>query len=207
MMTMIYVMRHGESTVNVARIVKCRELDGDLTDKGRQQARLVGHWLSDKGIQRIHASPFHRAQQSAEIVSEILGLPVETDDDLREIDCGTLEGRADPEAWDLWQAASSRWGQGEWDSPFADGETMRHAHDRLQRALKRACDQDTLLVTHGGISVRILPHLVSNPHQWPMVEHLENTGLIILEPDADGRYTCGGWNVVEHLAISSDSQQ
>jgi broad specificity phosphatase PhoE len=203
---MIFLMRHGESSVNVARIVKCRELDGDLTDKGRKQAHLFGQWLSNKPIQRIRASPFHRAQQSAEIVGEILGLPVETDDDLREIDCGTLEGRADPEAWGLWEAASSRWQQGEWNADFAGGETLRHAHDRLQRALMRACEQDTLLVTHGGILVRILPYLVSNMDQWPKTDHLENTGLIILESEDDGRFACGGWNLVEHLSVDSNNQ-
>jgi broad specificity phosphatase PhoE len=200
---MIYLMRHGESTVNVDRIVKCRELDGDLTDKGREQARLVGHWLLDKGIQKIVASPFHRAQQSAEIVSQILGLPVDTDDDLREIDCGDLEGRGDPEAWQLWNDASTQWYQGEWDTPFAGGETQRQARERFERALMRACEQDQniLLVSHGGISTRILPHLVADYDAWPKTEHLANTGLILLEPSDEGRFTCGGWNVVEHLTV------
>jgi probable phosphoglycerate mutase len=207
--SMIYLMRHGESTVNVDRIVKCRELDGDLTEKGREQARLAGHWLSDKSIRRIHASPFHRTQQSAEIVSEILGLTVETDDDLREIDCGDLEGRNDPESWDLWHAASQQWYEGEWDTPFAGGETQRNAHARFQRALLHACEQSTsdqniLLVTHGGISVRMLPHFV-DLSQWPKTSHLDNTGIVVLAPTDDGRFTCGGWNMIEHLEISSES--
>ena len=35
---MIYLMRHGESVVNVERRLTCRKYDGDLTDKGRDQA-------------------------------------------------------------------------------------------------------------------------------------------------------------------------
>lgn len=197
---MIYLMRHGESTVNVAHIVKCREPSGDLTEKGREQARLAGHWLANKGIKAIHASPFHRAQQSAAMVSQILGLPVETDEDLREIDCGDLEGREDREAWDAWLTTATRWRQGKWDVAFVGGETLHTAHGRLQRALTRACDQDTLLVTHGGIVEWVLPYLITDADTLPSMKRLENTGMVVLEPCEDGRYTCGGWNLVEHLA-------
>lgn len=37
MTTTIYLMRHGESTINVARILACNRYEGDLTERGREQ--------------------------------------------------------------------------------------------------------------------------------------------------------------------------
>ena len=43
---MIYVMRHGESVVNVQRRLTCRQYDGDLTDNGREQAQKATFWFA-----------------------------------------------------------------------------------------------------------------------------------------------------------------
>ncbi|MBC6935279.1 MAG: hypothetical protein DWB42_05515 [Chloroflexi bacterium] len=54
--------------------------------------------MADKNIRCIVQSPFHRAQETAHIIGARLKLVPSADDDLREMDCGDLEGRTDP-AW------------------------------------------------------------------------------------------------------------
>ena len=61
----------------------------DLRVEGDHQhvllARGVGERLKGEGIERIIASPYGRAQETAEGIGEVLGLPFDTDDDLHEV--------------------------------------------------------------------------------------------------------------------------
>jgi broad specificity phosphatase PhoE len=202
----IYLIRHGESTLNVAHKISCKQWEGDLTEKGCEQARLAGHWLIAKevNIQTIYTSPFQRTQQTASIIGEILNLTPEIDDDLHELDCGELEGRGDQAAWDIVVSVMSQWKAGEWDARFTDsGETLSEARDRLERVLLRASrhDYDTLLVTHGGVLSRVLPYLLNTEDSIAINDDMANTGIVTLEPYDGGLYICGGWNLVEHLAL------
>jgi broad specificity phosphatase PhoE len=83
----IYFTRHGESVANLAdRELRPRPEDGDsLSERGWEQARGVGERLRGEGLEVIVASHYRRAQETAAAISEVLGLPVETDDDLHEI--------------------------------------------------------------------------------------------------------------------------
>lgn len=201
---MIYLIRHGESVLNVAHRITCKDRVGELTEKGRDQARRAGQWLKDKEIEAIYTSPFERAQETAGLIGEVIGLTPEIDDDLHELDCGELEGRDDKAAWDIVAAAMTQWKAGEWEARFTEsGESLREARDRLQAALLRACrhDGNVALVTHGGVMSRVLPYLLNTEEGIAINDHMANTGIVTVEPCDDGRYICGGWNLVEHLAV------
>ena len=87
--------RHGENQANVERIISNRSLPHGLTAKGRAQAETLAALLDENTVVAIYASPILRAQETASILSERLGLPVRTSDALREFDCGIAEGRGD----------------------------------------------------------------------------------------------------------------
>jgi probable phosphoglycerate mutase len=82
----LYFVRHGESAANASM---GRGTDGpgwdELTDLGWEQARGLGRRLEGEGLELIVASPMRRAQETAAGIAEVLGLPVETDDELHEI--------------------------------------------------------------------------------------------------------------------------
>ena len=197
---MITLMRHGESTVNVERRLTCRKYDGDLTDNGRDQAARAARWFADKGLSAIRYSPFHRAQQTAEIVGAALGITPEADADLCEMDCGSLEWRTDEESWAVWTSVYQRWLLFEPDARFPGGESYAEAVTRFKRALDRCDpDQNVLLVTHGGVTVTVIPPLCVNAAALQWVEHLVNTGIIVLEHYDAERYSCSAWNLAEHL--------
>lgn len=201
MVGLLYLMRHGESTVNLARRLTCRQFEGDLTEKGKNQAQKAADWLIDKKIKYLYTSPFHRAEQSAAVMGDTLGLSAKIDVDLCEIDCGDLEGKTDDDSWMLWRKAFDAWLKGDWEARFPGGESLREAFTRYSRILLQAAstDENTVLVTHGGITRAIVPFLCVNAAALQRISGVDNTGFIILEPYDSSRYICKSWNLIEHL--------
>lgn len=198
----IYVMRHGESVINIARVFQCKSSDGALTEAGREQAQQAAVWLQDKDIRVIYASPIERATETATIVGKTLGLAVQINNDLREIDCGDLDGRNDDTAWESWRVIFRRWVKGDWTATYPGGESLRQGYDRMWRALNSTPQQqNTLLVTHGGIMHGTLPLMCVNHAALKRIEGPAYTGIVILEPYHPNRYSCESWNLVEHLSV------
>ena len=83
----VYFTRHGESVANVSDKERTpRPPDADrLSERGWQQARGVGERLRGEGLELIVASDMRRAQETAQGIGEVLGLPVETLGELREV--------------------------------------------------------------------------------------------------------------------------
>jgi len=107
-LTELILVRHGESTGNVAREqamaaraevidIDRRDADVPLTDLGQQQARTVGRWLAGRPAGRqpqvVWSSPYRRARQTAELAlaETPLTLPVRLDERLRDRELGTLD--------------------------------------------------------------------------------------------------------------------
>lgn len=98
----VLCIRHGEAVSNITPpsegIVGS---DGDLTPTGQQQAqilaerlqKLVGaHIVPPPNNQRLYSSPYHRTQQTAAIVAELLKYEIIIDERLREIQKGDWHG-------------------------------------------------------------------------------------------------------------------
>jgi 2,3-bisphosphoglycerate-dependent phosphoglycerate mutase len=83
----LHFVRHGESLANDAdRSGRPRPSDWDaLSDRGWEQARGLGRRLQGNRLELIVASTMRRAQETAQGISDVLGLPVETDPDLHEL--------------------------------------------------------------------------------------------------------------------------
>jgi probable phosphoglycerate mutase len=83
----LYFVRHGESVANLSdRNGHKRPDDADrLSELGWEQARGLGRRLEGLGLELIVASPMTRAQETAQGIAEVLGLPIETDEDLFEV--------------------------------------------------------------------------------------------------------------------------
>jgi broad specificity phosphatase PhoE len=195
---MIYVMRHGQSTVNLQRVITCRVLEGDLTAAGRTQSGNAARWLAAKGVTQVYHSPFHRAAQTGEIIAKHLGVTPVSIDSLREIDGGELEGRSDEEAWLAWVTVYRRWLVGEWEAQFPGGESYRQGFERYAGFL-RGVGENAVVVTHGGITCSVLPYLCVNAAALQGERLLDYTGIIALERYDSGRFICRAWNSLEHL--------
>lgn len=85
-------MRHGQAYNNVQKLLVGRNLESHLTDLGQQQVKNTGQLLKAIEIHKIYSSPVIRTMETAEIVSDIVGLPFEKDERLFEIELGKLVG-------------------------------------------------------------------------------------------------------------------
>jgi len=199
-MNLIYVMRHAQSVVNVEHRISGHTLDGDLTPLGRKQANKVSEWLMGKGLTHIIHSPFHRAIQTAQIIGDQLRLSTSVNKDLCEVDCGDLDWQTDETSWSEWHRIYDRWKQRDWRATYPGGESYQQGFDRFNRCLINInADETPLLVTHGAISLSVIPYLCVNAAALQGNRMLDHTGLITLEPYGDGRYICRAWNQTEHL--------
>jgi broad specificity phosphatase PhoE len=133
-----------------------RNCDSPLTDLGWEQARLAARILGQVSvIKSICASPQHRAQETAEIVTAVLSVPIVTIDELAEWDVGS---------WDHQPFASVREEfLGNADPPR--GETRPALVERVKAALNRCAgvSQPTLMVSHGGVWMAVQQILELQP--------------------------------------------
>src|SRR4051794_34407906 len=131
-MALLYLLRHGQH--NLGGGVLAGRMPGvGLTERGRAEIAFAAERLAGENIAALYASPLQRTRESAEIVSERLGLPVEFRDDLIELDFGDWTGttfdaiRADPR-WRPWNLHRSV-------SRIPGGETMRAVQFRIVEAI------------------------------------------------------------------------
>lgn len=88
-----YIFRHGQTIWNAeGRPQGQHEYPVPLTVEGQEQAQKLADRLTDKKIKLIISSDLLRAQQTGEIVARTLGVPLELDKRLREVDYGILNG-------------------------------------------------------------------------------------------------------------------
>jgi len=140
MNTVFYLVRHGEKND-----VKD---NGHLTILGKKQAKHTALYLSHYPIQQIVTSPKVRTKQTAEIIGNILQVPITVE--------SLLEERAEwrHEEYDLehflaiWKKASSH---RHWSPPV--GQSSYQAGKRMEKAVHNLCrglDKHVIIVSHGG---------------------------------------------------------
>ena len=161
--------RHGESQANVEKVISNRDLPHYLTARGRKQAAAMGGRLADMGIQEIYSSPIPRAQETARIVAERLGLSVQTADALKEVDCGILEGRGDQAAWQAYDEMLRQWDElHDHDYRIEGGESLNQVKRRFEPFIKALTQKSPpqgsgiLLISHGNTLQHMLPVVLSN---------------------------------------------
>lgn len=142
-MTTLLLVRHGETDWNADGRLQ-GHTDRPLSDYGRRQAWQLAEELEGEQLDAIYSSDLARARETAEIVGERLGLPVELDPDLREKDWGNWEGLTSVER----------------DRIEFVGESTEAHQARMLRALRRISERHrgegpVLVVTHGGSMRRV----------------------------------------------------
>ena len=96
METTLFLVRHGE-TVDNARQIMQGQTQGELNERGKEQARQVARRLADETLDAVVSSDLQRAVQTAEIIAAPHGLTVMTTPLLRERDWGSFTGRYIPD--------------------------------------------------------------------------------------------------------------
>ena len=150
-MTTILLARHGETDWNNQRRWQ-GHADQPLNDIGREQARALAETLAGRAIDVVYSSDLVRAHETALIVAERLGLPVQVDVGLREVDVGDWSGRAHSEVEEIDPEGFRRWREG--GKGWYGGEIYEQMGERViatvLRLAKAHPGETVLIVSHGG---------------------------------------------------------
>jgi probable phosphoglycerate mutase len=149
-MTVFHLLRHGEHTLQ-GKIVAGRAPGIGLSERGRGEAEAAAARLAEAEIAGIYASPLQRAQETAAIVAERLGLDVATRADLDEVDFGDWTGSTFAAIRET--AHFPAWANRRSLAVIPGGETMRNVQRRIVETMLELHaihpDATLLLVSHG----------------------------------------------------------
>lgn len=143
MKQMIYVVRHGETEWNALNKVLGRT-DMPLNARGIEQAHEIARSLKDAKIDVFLCSPLQRARQTADVISNEIGIDYKIDERLIEQDFGCFEGV------DRYDAAYQN-ARREFLKRYPGGESFLDLAARVYPLIQELDGVNALLVTHGGI--------------------------------------------------------
>jgi probable phosphoglycerate mutase len=94
-MTLIILVRHGQSQTNVQGILSDSYERYPLSENGVIQAQTVAKELAQKlKVSKLYSSPVFRARQTADIIGKAVGKEVILDSRLKERGWGLMEGKS-----------------------------------------------------------------------------------------------------------------
>jgi broad specificity phosphatase PhoE len=142
----LYVLaRHGESTLNFEN-----RINGDpavpvaVTEKGREEARLLGRQIGHIRLDLCICTRFSRTRETSEIALEGRDVPIEVEPLLDDIDVGDLEGMP-LESYRAWKREHTR------SVPIPGGESLDEGARRYAKAFRQLLERpekSILVVTH-----------------------------------------------------------
>jgi probable phosphoglycerate mutase len=148
--TVTHLLRHGRTEHTPERRYSGRN-ELPLSVTGRAEAEAAAFRAGQLGIEVVVASPLRRTRETAELVAGSLGLPVEYDDDLVELDFGDLEGLTFEEALGKHPLATRRF-MSDVTVAAPGGESVAQVSARVarwrQRNLQRQAGKTVLVVSH-----------------------------------------------------------
>jgi valyl-tRNA synthetase len=143
----VYLARHAECEDNAQNILARPE--SRLTEKGKEQAKQLAEELREKHITKIITSTLNRAQETARLVAEYLGLAegdIEIWPEVDEIHVGNLIGKAEDLRLHGFAQAQKE----------GTGESLESIEKRALSAITKLenlrTNGEILVVAHGGFN-------------------------------------------------------
>ena len=177
----LILVRHGESEGNLERRFTTTPAV-TLTPRGREQARTAARRIARRfRPSLVVTSPYTRARETATIIADTLGLPLEFEPNLFERRFGDLAG----ESYDVENAALAfdpiaRWA---WRPP-GGGESFEDVRQRIAPVFNRLAqehrDREVVVVSHGAVMLTAWIHLTGVVHG---AEVPSNCGIVMVEHD------------------------
>jgi ribonuclease H / adenosylcobalamin/alpha-ribazole phosphatase len=155
--TTLVLVRHGVTAHTTEKRFSggLASANPGLSDEGRDQIRSVASWLSPlaERVDAVVTSPVRRTRESAEILAEALGHPLQEEPGFAEMEFGAWDGMTFVEVAEKHQADLDKW-LGSLDvAPGGSGESFRSVEERVLAGLQRMLD------AHAGKTVVVVSHV------------------------------------------------
>lgn len=165
-MTKIYLIRHGQSLANVEGRF-AGQTDVGLSELGVLQAKAVGEYLKDKGIDTIYSSPLKRASSTAEPLSKLISKPVILHQGIIEIFAGKWENLHFSQLEERFPKSYRMWLTDIGNSHCDGGESMKQVRERMVSAVSELAEREEgktiALFIHAGCMRAFLTHCLNMP--------------------------------------------
>lgn len=163
-MSRLYLVRHGSHGL-LGKVLAGRMTGVSLSEQGRREAQDLAGFFGTVGVADIQSSPLERCLETAEPIGRRLGLPVNANSALNEIDCGAWTGQSfdtlsQDHRWRQWNAERGR-------TVVPGGESVDSVRDRvmaLVEVIQGGGAQPAIFVTHSDIIKVVLLTLLQAPH-------------------------------------------
>ena len=195
--TRIFLARHGESEHNIAEVPYFAggslEQDTPLTEKGIESAKKVAERLREAHVEILVSSDLKRSKQTAEVIAQELGYPVEIIEleGLREVHVGELTGKTRDqvrtEGSEAAQRALELFISGDIRKiDFPGGDSYESVCQRVKEVLNRIVREHgdkakIAIIGHGNINHIILSLMF--PDQIDFVNQLDLSHERVVELD------------------------
>lgn len=193
-MTRLILARHGQTPSNIDRVLDSAPPGPALTWLGRDQATALGERLAGERIDAVYASIAIRARETAELVAAPHGLEVQLVGGVHEVFCGDLEGRADEDAREQFEAVYQAWLAGDLDAHLPGGESANDLRARFLPAVEQVTagvDGTVVLASHGA-AIRLAAAAMLGENAE--TQYVPNTGLVILTGTSSTGWTLEHWD-------------
>lgn len=206
---LVYLIRHGQSEGNKAKIYQRPETK--LSSTGRGQAEVLAQRILKFPIDFIYSSNLKRAKETAKIIAKAKKLKIETWNDIKEIKRPTvLRGKHvdSKEAKLFSKAYYENRNDPEWK--YLDEENFKELKSRAEKVLKhlekKHMNQNVLLVSHGTFIKTLTAAVLFGQDLTPEVfwnfrHHIvvKNTGITTLEYTDRYGWSLISWNDMTHI--------
>lgn len=193
-MTRLILARHGQTESNIGRVLDSALPGPALTSLGRAQAAALSKRLAGERIDAVYASFAIRARETAEAVAAPHRLEVEVVGGVQEVFCGDLEGRADEDAREQFEAVYQAWLAGDLDAHLPGGDSANDLRARFLPAVERvtAGDAGTVVLASHGAAIRLAAAAMLGENAE--TQYVPNTGLVILTGSPSSGWTLEHWD-------------
>jgi probable phosphoglycerate mutase len=202
--TRIVFWRHGRTAWNAERRFQ-GQTDVPLDDTGRAQAAAAARALARLDPAAIVSSDLSRAKATADALSALTGVPVRTDEGLRETYAGVWQGLTRSELEQQFGDDLAAWAAGS-DIRPGGGETRVEVAERMVAVVDRELaplevGRTLVVATHGGSARAAIGALLGlPPEHWAALGVLANCAWSVLEANSSGHGPA--WRLQEYNAGS-----
>ena len=196
----LILVRHGQTSANVAGLLDTAHPGADLTDIGREQAAALPTALpaalDGAAIDALYASPLVRTQQTAEPLATAHGLEVQVRPGLREISAGDLEMLGDAASVEHYLSTAIAWVAGDLDARLPGGEAAAEVLGRFDEVVAEAAGSGAgtvVMVSHGTVIRAWAAVRAGIPAEWAAQSRLANTDVVVLEGHPDEGWRALSW--------------
>ncbi|QYH19098.1 histidine phosphatase family protein [Corynebacterium aquatimens] len=197
---MLILLRHGQTTSNVDRLLDTQLPGAALTELGQEQARAAGDEIRSRyAVDRVISSEALRARETAALAfgpdtpSDFADIPAVPG--LHEVNAGRWEMQNSREAHEGYFSSFRGFYRRDLAAAIEEGESLELFLARYRGAIAPFAQEEgnTVVVSHGGAIRAFAANATTVTPEYAEQSHLANCTYLVIDPVGE----FGDWRVVQ----------